>query len=195
MTIAGLAADVIHVGNVCASYVVPNCHRYEQQSTRRLTKNFASEGESSVTPADCAGVAALGKSSRHTVHAVTTPGFIWRLPAVLLGLQTLALVILAVVLGVTGATGATDNGGRAVTEGVTVLALAACSGLLAFGFWRERSVARTPALLWNALGVVVGITIATSGAPLVGAVVIVVAAVTFAAGLRVPRYELDDADE
>lgn len=125
---------------------------------------------------------------------MTVPDLNWRLPSLLLALQTLTLVILAGVLVVTGATGSTDNGGRAVTEGVTVLALAACSGVLAFGFWRRRSVARTPSLLWNALAIIVGITVATSGAPLVGIVVAVIGVVTFVASLRVPRYELGDHD-
>lgn len=116
----------------------------------------------------------------------------WRVPSILLALQTAVLVVLTVALVVTGISGSTDDTGRALTEAGTVLALAVCSGLLALGFWRHRSVARTPSLLWNALGVIVGITLATSGAPLIGALVIVVGAVTFAASLRVPRYELDD---
>jgi hypothetical protein len=139
-----------------------------------------------------AGAMLHSSGPRHTVHGVTTPQAPWRPPAALLVLQTIVLVILAVTLVVTGAAGSTDNGGRAVTEGFTVLALAACSALLALGFWRQRSVARTPSLLWNALAVIVGITVATSGAPLIGIVVIVVGAVTFAMSLRVPHYELDD---
>ena len=119
----------------------------------------------------------------------------WRLPSVLLALQTVVLVVLTVALVVTGTSGGTDDTGRALTEAGTVLALAVCSGLLSLGFWRHRSIARTPSLLWNALGVIVGITLATSGAPLIGVAVIAVAAVTFVAGLRVPRYELDDEDE
>lgn len=127
---------------------------------------------------------------------MTTPQSLWRPPAALLALQTVVLVVLAVALVVTGATGATDDGGRAITEGLTVLALAVCSGFLALGFWRQRSVARTPSLLWNALAVIVGITVATSGAPFIGTVVIVVGAISFVATLRVPVFELDDdADE
>ncbi|WP_188838107.1 hypothetical protein [Flexivirga endophytica] len=116
----------------------------------------------------------------------------WRLPALLLALQTLVLVIFAVALVVVAITGSSDDAGRATTEAGTVLALGACSGLLAWGFWRERSLARTPSLLWNVLGVIVGFTVATSGAPLVGALVIVLGVVTFVASLRVPSYELDD---
>ncbi|MBB2890772.1 hypothetical protein [Flexivirga oryzae] len=116
----------------------------------------------------------------------------WRLPGVLLALQTLVLVVLAAALVVAGTTGGTDDTGRSVTEGATVLALAVCSGLLALGFWRHRSVARTPSLLWNALAVIVGITVATSGAPWIGVLVVVVGVASFVASLRVPRYELDD---
>lgn len=109
-------------------------------------------------------------------------------------MQSVVLAVFAGVLIVTALAGNTDNGARAATEGLTVLALAVCSGLLALGFWKHRSVARTPSLLWNALGVIVGITLATSGAPLVGAAVIVVGVVTFVASLRVPAYELDDEE-
>ncbi|RNI23212.1 hypothetical protein EFY87_07190 [Flexivirga caeni] len=109
-----------------------------------------------------------------------------------MALQTVVLVVLAGSLVVTGVSGHTDDGGRALTEAATVLALAACSALLALGFWRGRSVARTPSLLWNALLVIVGITVATSGAPAIGVLVAVVGVISFAATLRVPRYELDD---
>ncbi len=112
----------------------------------------------------------------------------------LLALQTLVLVVLAVVLLVESVSGGTDSGGRAATEGATVLALAACCGLLAWGFWRERSLARTPSLLWNALAVIVGFTVATNGAPAIGVVVIVVAVATFVATLRVPTYDLDKGE-
>jgi len=125
---------------------------------------------------------------------VTVTDSTWRLPGVLLALQTVVLVALAVALVVTGTTGSTDDTGRALTEAATVLALAVCSGLLALGFWRHRSVVRTPSLLWNALAVLIGITLATSGAPWIGVLVVVVGAVTFVASLRVPRYELDDDD-
>jgi hypothetical protein len=122
------------------------------------------------------------------------PHLTWRIPALLSALQTLVLVILAVVLLVESVSGGTDNGGRAATEGATVLALAACCGLLAWGFWRERSLARTPSLLWNALGVIVGFTVATNGAPAIGVVVIVAALATFVAALRVPTYDLDEGE-
>lgn len=128
------------------------------------------------------------------MHAVTKPQPTWRIPALLLALQTLVLVILAVVLLVQSVSGGTDNGARAATEGATVLALAACSGLLTWGFWRERSLARTPSLLWNALLVIVGFTVATSGAPAIGVVVIVAGVLTFGATLRVPSYDLDEGE-
>ncbi|WP_446665421.1 hypothetical protein [Flexivirga sp. B27] len=120
------------------------------------------------------------------------PGQIWRLPALLLALQTLVLVIFAVALFVLALRGGSDDAGRAATEGGTVLALAVCSGLLVWGFWRERSLARTPALLWNVLAVIVGFTVATNGGPAIGVLVILIGAVTFAATLRVPSYDLDD---
>lgn len=132
------------------------------------------------------------------MHAVTTrppttrPHSTWRLPALLLAVQTAVLVVFAVVLVVVAISGSSDDAGRAATEGGTVLALAVCSGLLSWGFWRERSLARTPSLLWNALAVIVGITVATSGAPLPGVLVILVGAITFLATLRVPTYDLDD---
>lgn len=116
----------------------------------------------------------------------------WRLPALLLALQTIALVVFAGALFVIAVSGGSDDAGRAATEGATVLALAVCSGLLAGGFWRERSLARTPSLLWNVLGVIVGFTLATNGAPAVGVLVIAVGVVTFVASLRVPSYDLDD---
>lgn len=122
------------------------------------------------------------------------PHSTWRPPALLLALQTIVLVVFAVALFVLAVSGGSDNAGRAATEGGTVLALAVCSGLLACGFWRERSLARTPSLLWNALAVIVGFTVATNGAPAIGAVVIVIGVVTFAASLRVPSYDLDDRE-
>ena len=128
----------------------------------------------------------------HTVHAVTVPHSTWRLPAALLAVQTAVLLVLAGLLVVSGAIGGTGNAGRAITEGFTVLALAACSGFLAVGFERRRSAARTPSLLWNALVVIVGITLATSGAPVIGVVAAAVGAATFLASLRVPRYDLSD---
>lgn len=140
----------------------------------------------------------MRSAPRHTVHAVTVsdrwPPPTWRIPAVLHALQTLVLVIFAVVLLIESVAGGTDNGARAATEGATVLALAACCGLLAWGFWRERSLARTPSLLWNALAVIVGFTVATNGAPAIGVVVIVVAVATFVATLRVPSYDLDEGE-
>lgn len=135
-----------------------------------------------------------GRRPRHTVHGVTVPDSTWRLPAALLALQTAVLLILSGLLIVSGLIGSTDSTGRAVTEGVTVLALAGCSGVTAYGFERHRSAARTPSLVWNALVVIVGITLATSGAPAIGVVVAAVGVVTFVASLRVPHYELDDED-
>lgn len=131
------------------------------------------------------------------MHAVTTPRIprpAWRIPALLLALQTVVLVVLAIVLLVESVSGGTDNGARAATEGATVLALAVCCGLMTLGFWRERSLARTPSLLWNALGVIVGFTLATNGAPTVGVVVIIAALATFVATLRVPSYDLDEGE-
>ncbi|MFC6707818.1 hypothetical protein [Flexivirga alba] len=125
---------------------------------------------------------------------MTMPRPTWRIPAVLLAVQTLVLVVLAVVLLVESVAGATDSGARAATEGATVLVLAACCGLLAWGFWRERSLARTPSLLWNVLAVIVGFTVATSGAPVIGVLVIVAGVLTFVATLRVPTYDLDDGE-
>lgn len=120
------------------------------------------------------------------------PPLTWRIPAVLLALQAVVLAVLAVVLLAESVSGGTNNGGRAATEGATVLALAACCGLLAWGFWRERGLARTPALLWSALAVIVGFTVATSGAPVIGVLVVVAGLLTFGATLRVPSYHLDD---
>lgn len=139
------------------------------------------------------GSAAPRCGGRHTVHAVTMPQPAWRIPALLLALQTVVLVILAVVLLIESVSGA-DNGARAATEGATVLTLAACCALLAWGFWRERSLARTPSLLWNGLAAIVGFTVATNGAPLIGVLVIVAAVATFVATLRVPSYDLEDGE-
>ena len=118
----------------------------------------------------------------------------WRIPAFLLALQTVVLMVLAVVLLIESVSGGTNNGARAATEGATVLALAACCALLAWGFWRERSLARTPSLLWNGLAAIVGFTVATNGALLVGVLVIVAAVATFVATLRVPSYDLEDGE-
>lgn len=123
------------------------------------------------------------------------PRSTWRPPALLLALQTVVLVVFAVALFVIAIGGGSDNAGRAATEGATVLALAVCSGLLTWGFWRERSLARTPSLLWNVLVVIVGFTLTTNGAPAPGILVIVIGVLTFVASLRVPSYELDDSDK
>lgn len=132
--------------------------------------------------------------ARRASYRCGVPDSTWRLPSLLLALQTLVLAVLAVALLVTGVTGHTDNGARAATEGLTVVALAVCSGLLTAGFWKQRSVARTPSLVWNAMAVIAGITLATSGAPAVGALVIAVGVLSFGASLRVPAYDLDDLD-
>ncbi len=118
----------------------------------------------------------------------------WRLAATLMAVQTAVLVILAVALIVATLTGNSSDTARALTEAGTVLALAVCGGLLAFGFWRERSIARTPSLLWNGLAAITGLTLATSGAPAIGAAVGLIAVITFVVTLGVPRYELEDDD-
>lgn len=119
----------------------------------------------------------------------------WPLTAALMGLQTLVLIGLAGDLIVVGATGGSDSGARAITEGITVLVLAACGGLLAYGFARRRSIARTPTLVWNLLAALVGVSLWSGGAHAVGAITVAVAVVTFVSSLGVPRYDLDDLDE
>ncbi|NNG40252.1 hypothetical protein HJ588_13345 [Flexivirga sp. ID2601S] len=126
-----------------------------------------------------------------TANSRRTMSF-WRLAAALMAVQTAVLVILALVLIVVTLTGNSSDTARALTEAATVLALAVCGGLLAFGFWRERSVARTPSLLWNGLAAITGLTLATSGAPAIGAAVGLIAVITFVITLGVPRYELED---
>ncbi|WP_265447653.1 hypothetical protein [Flexivirga meconopsidis] len=128
-----------------------------------------------------------------TANSRRTMSF-WRLAATLMAVQTAVLVILAVALIVATLTGNSSDTARALTEAGTVLALAVCGGLLAFGFWRERSIARTPSLLWNGLAAITGLTLATSGAPAIGAAVGLIAVITFVVTLGVPRYELEDDD-
>lgn len=118
----------------------------------------------------------------------------WRVATILMSVQTVVIGVLAVALVITGATGDSSGGVRAVTEGITVLLLTTCSGLVAFGFWRERSVARTPSLVWNALTAIVGFSMVTAGALAAGAAVAVIAVVTFAVTLVLPCYELDNDD-
>lgn len=109
-----------------------------------------------------------------------------------MGLQTAVLVIVVVVLCSDAIGGGTDDTGRALTEAATVLALAVCGGLLALGLWRQRSVTKTPSLMWNGLGVLTGFSLARNGAPLLGSAVMVLTVVGFLAALGVPRYDPDE---
>ncbi|GAB3578698.1 hypothetical protein GCM10027579_02800 [Calidifontibacter terrae] len=95
--------------------------------------------------------------------------------------QTLALVFIGVISMV-------DATGRSISFGVTLWALAAFCGALAWFLIHRRSAARTPTLVWNVLVVPCGFTVTDGGAPVAGWSMVVLAAVTFVAAALLPAH-------
>lgn len=147
----------------------------------------------------------MRKVADETQHERDTPGDsdrggpagregAWLVAAAGTALEVAGLVVMA-VLSLTGiATGRASTTTRAATEAVMLLVLAAAVALVVVGLWRRRSVAKTPALLWNGMLIPVAFSLFDGGAHLVGAATGVIAAVSFAAALVLPRY-LPDAED
>jgi len=117
----------------------------------------------------------------------------WLPAAVWMAGQGVLLVLLTVWLIVDQLTGRTsDTDGRGVGVIVVALCCAVGAGALAWFLWQHKSLAKTPTLLWNGILLLVGLSLSTAGAPVLGIGIMIVAVIGFLVGLRVPRMELDD---
>lgn len=99
-----------------------------------------------------------------------------------MGAQGVALLVLALVLLLRTVTRDTSEAGRSVTLAVVVLAFALGAGFIARALWGALEAARTPTLLWNVFVVLIGVTLARDGAPIVGVVVALIGVGTLAVG-------------
>ncbi|NYJ74004.1 hypothetical protein [Allobranchiibius huperziae] len=108
----------------------------------------------------------------------------WRrvLPAALLALQGVVLLVLGVLLIIRTITGHESNAGRSLTLAIVVLVFALGAALIARALLRGEEGARSPTLVWGVFVVLIGVTLARGGAPVVGVVVTVLGAGTLAAG-------------
>ena len=102
--------------------------------------------------------------------------------AVLMGLQGAVLLILGVLLIIRTIAGDESNAGRALTLAIVVLVFALGAALVARALWQASEGARSPTLVWGVFVVLIGVTLARNGAPVMGVVVVVVGAGTLAAG-------------
>lgn len=107
-----------------------------------------------------------------------------------------ALLLLQVALLVAGAAWVliADLGdgrqqtGQTVGETVLILVLAACAAALAIAVRRGWELAKTPVLLWGGMVALCGLTLGTSGAPVLGVIVGLLGLATIGAGSRLRRY-------
>lgn len=106
-----------------------------------------------------------------------------------MSLQCAALVVVSVLLVVDQLSGPhADSRGYGVIAVAIFAAL--CAAALAVALWRRRTLAKTPTVLWNALAVLVGFSLAGGGAQRLGAVVLGVGIVGVLAGVVLPRSDL-----
>lgn len=104
------------------------------------------------------------------------------LAGVLMGAQTLTLVVVTVLLLINALGSAEGEVGRLVTLAAVAAAFAVGAGFLARALVAGLETVRTPVLLWNAFVILTGVELARGGAPAIGTVVSVVAVITLVAG-------------
>lgn len=81
--------------------------------------------------------------------------------------------------------------GQTIGEAVLILVLAGCASALGVAVNRGWGLAKTPVLLWGGLVVLCGVTLATSGAPVLGVLVALVGLATIGTGSRLVRYDAE----
>lgn len=116
----------------------------------------------------------------------------WLTSGVGMVIETLALVGMAVMVFAGLINGSASTTSRALTEGLCLVLLAIGTALLAYNLFRRAALAKTPTLLWNGMLFAVGINLVQGGGGVAGWATLAVSAITFAAALVLPRYELDD---
>lgn len=94
----------------------------------------------------------------------------------------------AAVVGV-GVYSAFEGTGRALSFAATLLVLGIGVGVLAWFLHKGDSLAKTPTLLWNVLLAPLGFSVHDGGQPMLGWLMIAVAAVTFVATLMLPSHD------
>ena len=99
-----------------------------------------------------------------------------------MALQGAVLLVLGVFLIARTITGHETDTGRSLTLAVVVLAFALGAALIARALLRALEGARSPTLVWGVFVVLIGVTLARGGAPVVGVTVTVVGIATLAAG-------------
>lgn len=103
-----------------------------------------------------------------------------------------ALVVMSILAFASIASGSASSTTRAATEGIMLLVLAVCVAVVVVGLVRRRSLAKTPTLLWNGMLVPIGLALFDGGAKAVGIGTMVVAVLTFAVALVLPRYDVEN---
>ncbi len=103
-----------------------------------------------------------------------------------LAAQAFALAVVTAWLLIEMAAGHAGDIGRGLGVAAVALCGVVAAGALAWALSIGKRLARTPALLWHGLLVLVGISMSSSGAPTLGVVLIAVGAVGFVLALRVP---------
>lgn len=116
----------------------------------------------------------------------------WLVSAVGVGIEGVALCVMAALVLWTLVDGSASTTARATTEGIALLLLAVGVLVLAANLLRRKALAKTPTLLWNVMLVPVGWNLYQGGAKALGVATIAVAVVTIVAALGIPRYELED---
>lgn len=106
--------------------------------------------------------------------------------ALLMAGQGAGLGILGVVLLIRTIFDGGSEIGRSVTFDALLLVFAAGAVVIAVACWRGSAASRTPTVLWNLFGVLVGSSLTGGGAPGLGIGVIAVSVVTLGAGLAAP---------
>lgn len=153
-----------------------------------MTQKKAESGKPPTVPFSAAAVA----SSEDRTMTNKRLAWAWLVAAVGNGIESLSLIVLALMAAYGVISGGASTTTRALTEAVSLLVLGFGVGFLALNLLRHKSLAKTPTLLWNAILFLLSFSLIQGGAPLVGAATIVVSVVTFIAALLVPRFELDD---
>lgn len=108
--------------------------------------------------------------------------------------SAVALLVMAVLSVVSAVSGSASTTTRALTEAAMLVVLGLGVGGLVVALVRQRSLAKTPTLLWNGMLVPIGLSLFDGGAEVLGAGAVVVAVLTFVVTLLIPRYEVDESD-
>lgn len=99
-----------------------------------------------------------------------------------MALQGVVLFVLGVLLIVRTIAGGESDAGRSLTLAILVLAFALGAGFIARALVRAQEGARSPTLVWGVFVVLIGVTVARGGSPVLGVLVTVVGVGTLAGG-------------